>query len=302
MGIKAEFMTSYATLCLKDRAAEHWPVASPWACMKKVLASSGKDPNDFEVFRFALLKHYVDLSVEGTVRAHLANLKQHHSVSDYHARFRDILVEAVLQPLSGPEAIHYFRSGLKRPIFELVMKDAFVRNDGASLEAVVRAGKQAEALLALLAGKSEDSARSPHLPKGKARVDKPGHSGSFQHPAKRLKLGSPGPAKTTKDKVPASLAAAALDLGVSPNLINFRWANRMCVRCGGTNHTVHECTKPVTGSRGVSKACRVRRDNVAIWGAGRPKVPTRICRENVSGLSFTVRRSHSTKTKVGRIF
>jgi hypothetical protein len=75
------------------------------------------------VFRFAMIEHYVDLSVEGTVRARLANLKQHHSVSDYHQKLRDILVEAVLQPLSAREAVHYFRS--KKPIFELVTAGRF---------------------------------------------------------------------------------------------------------------------------------------------------------------------------------
>lgn len=82
-------MTEYAALCLKDKAAEHW------ASMKKTLLSQSRDVSDFQVFCFAMLEHYVDTSVENTVRLRLSKLRQTGTVAEFHAKFRDIMVEAV---------------------------------------------------------------------------------------------------------------------------------------------------------------------------------------------------------------
>ena len=229
MCIGPEQMTSYATLCLKDKAAEHW------ANMKKALIHAGKDPYDFAVFRFAMVEHYVDLSVESTVRSRLSNLKQVHSVGEYHTKFRDILVEAVLHPLGGPEACNFFRNGLKKPIFEVIMRDASIRHEQASLEVVVRAAKEAEALLSMLAGRqSEDSARSPHRPKGKHP-----HKTSSGPPPKRFK-----PEEPPVGEIPKSILDQAMALHIPANVAKFRYRENMCVKCGRHGHNFHACRSP----------------------------------------------------------
>lgn len=73
-------MTDYASLCLKDKAAEHW------ASMKKFLLAQSQHVNDFQVFYFAMLVHYVDTSVENPVRLRLSKLRQAGSVANLLAR------------------------------------------------------------------------------------------------------------------------------------------------------------------------------------------------------------------------
>jgi hypothetical protein len=235
--IAPDQMTSYASLCLKDKAAEHW------ANMKRALAQVGKDPNDFEVFRLAMLEHYVDLSVESTVRSRLSKLKQVHSVAEFHAKFRDIMVEAILHPLSGPEACSLFRAGLKKPIFETLMRDPVVRNEQASLEVVVRAAKEAEALLSMLAGNnnSEDTARSPHRPRHRHA----GHQAKPRGmPTFNTSLSGPPAKKMRTDAPPEGQVTQVQARGVSSSLANYRWRVNKCLNCGKDGHNMDTCRNP----------------------------------------------------------
>lgn len=94
--------------------------------------------------------------------------------------FRDVMVEAITCPFFGPEACSLFKDGLKRNIYEHLMLDASTRNENTSLKNVVRATKEAKAMLRLSAGHSGDSAPRPHRAQGtdsrppeRTRVDRP---------------------------------------------------------------------------------------------------------------------------------
>eukprot|EP00884_Botryococcus_braunii_P008971 jgi/Botrbrau1/18075/Bobra.0062s0061.1 len=77
------------------------------------------------------------------------------SQCQYYNAFRAITVEAVTYPVTGPEACAAFRAGLKPALLELIMKDASVRREMSNVEAVVKAAKEAESLLAMLSGVSK---------------------------------------------------------------------------------------------------------------------------------------------------
>ena len=142
-------LVDHASLCLSGKAAEQW------ALIKKSLALHGKDVKDFDLFKAELLANFVDMSVEDTVRYRLAQLKQSGTVAQYYTAFRAITVEAVTYPVTGPEACAAFRAGLKPALLELIMKDASVRREMSNVEAVVKAAKEAESLLAMLSGVSK---------------------------------------------------------------------------------------------------------------------------------------------------
>lgn len=227
MRIVPSEMTAFATLCLKDKAAEHWTT------IKETLQQQNKDVNDFEVFRFALVEHYIDLATENTVRPRLSRVKQRSSVADYHNRFRDIILEAVMHPLSQPEACSYFRAGLKSSIYEHVMRDSAIRNQQSSLEVVVRAAKEAEALFDVLAGHSEDSLRSPQKTKR-----------ALQSPQLRDDKGKkPKPANSKEGIVGMSdkLLALSDSLEIPRNVAYARFRANKCLKCDKKGHTLQQC-------------------------------------------------------------
>lgn len=82
-------MTTYDTLCLEDKALEHW------SCMKKALLSRSCDVKDFQVFCSALLEHYVGTSISNTVQVHLIELRHTGSVVHFHSKLRDMKLESV---------------------------------------------------------------------------------------------------------------------------------------------------------------------------------------------------------------
>jgi Retrotransposon gag protein len=142
-------LVDHASLCLYGKAAEQW------ALIRKSWVLHGKDVKDFDLFKAEMLANYVDMFVEGTVRFRLAQLKQVDTVAQSYSQLRAIAVEAVTYPVTAPEACAAFRAGLKPQILELLMKDSSVRHEMSNVELVVKAAKEAEALLAMLAGVSK---------------------------------------------------------------------------------------------------------------------------------------------------
>ena len=69
------------------------------------------------------------------------------------------MVEAVQHPISGPEACSAFRNGLKPAVYQLVMRDAMAKDEFEHLDVVVKAAKEAEDLLTVLAGGSHTDHR-----------------------------------------------------------------------------------------------------------------------------------------------
>jgi hypothetical protein len=64
------------------------------------------------------------------------------------------MVEAVQHPISGPEACSSFRTGLKPAVYQLVMRDPMAKDEFEHLDVVVKAAKEAEDLLSVIAGAS----------------------------------------------------------------------------------------------------------------------------------------------------
>jgi hypothetical protein len=238
MRIEPALMTSYATLCLKDKAAEHW------SNIKQGLLSVGKDPYEFDVFKLAMLEHYVDLSVESTVRSRLSSLRQTQSVAEFLSEFRDIMVEAVLHPLSNLEATTYFRAGLKKSVYEHIMCDSSVRHEGATLESVVRAAKEAEALISLLEGRnSDDNAHSPEFrqePRAAVRNRPSSLARDQADDAKRPRTEA-APKHVQQSGAPASLVTQAAAWGIPKPLVDSRFNLRKCIKCGTHGHAASAC-------------------------------------------------------------
>lgn len=214
-------LVANAALCLSGRAAEQW------ALMKKSLVQRGKDPRDFDTFKTEMLSQFVEGKVEHTVRVRLARLKHSGSVASYHAAFRAIMVEAVQHPISGPEACTAFRQGLKPSVYQLVMRDSSAKDEMEHLDVVVKAAKEAEDLLAVIAGSSSSDRddRKDH----KRRLPPMAPTGS-KKPAKAL-----SPQEAT-DK------ARWVKKGLPEKLWHVRNRDGRCIQCGSKEHTTSGCT------------------------------------------------------------
>jgi Retrotransposon gag protein len=222
-------LVAHASLCLSGRAAKEW------ALISKALVVQGKDVNDFEVFKSAMLSQFVDADVESTVRVRLQKLKQTGSVTTYHAAFRAIMVEAVKYPVTGPEACSYFRAGLKPVLLEQLVKDSSIRQEMSNLEIVVQAAKEAESYLAMLAGlvnESKAAGKRPAAPQHDQTAKRPRTSGAS------TSSGYAGP---------SALGPALTDAQKE----EYRRAGR-CYECGKRGHRTRDC-KSKTAAKPATK-------------------------------------------------
>jgi hypothetical protein len=226
MHIATRDLVANASLCLSGRAAEQW------ALMKKSLAQRGKDPKDFSTFKTEMLSQFVEGKVEHTVRVRLSRLRHTNSVASYHAAFRAIMVEAVQHPISGPEACSAFRNGLKPAVYQLVMRDAMAKDEFEHLDVVVKAAKEAEDLLAVLAGASHnDHRREGGAPRQENKRRAPHLAGK---PPKR-------PAQTLS---PLELQAEKnkwVKKGLPEAVFYKRHSDGRCLNCGSLEHTTTAC-------------------------------------------------------------
>jgi Retrotransposon gag protein/Zinc knuckle len=222
-------LVAHASLCLSGRAAKEWPLIS------KALVVQGKDVNDFEVFKSAMLSQFVDADVESTLRVRLQKLKQTGSVTAYHAAFRAIMVEAVKYPVTGPEACSYFRAGLKPVLLEQLVKDSSLRQEMSNLEIVVQTAKEAESCLAMLTGlvnESKAAGKRPAAPQHDQMTKRPRTS----------------PASTSSGYAgPSALGPALSDAQKE----EYRPAGR-CYECGKIGHRTRDC-KSKTAAKPATK-------------------------------------------------
>ena len=220
-------LVANASLCLSGRAAEQW------ALMKKSLVQRGKDPRDFDTFKAEMLAQFVEGKVEHTVRVRLARLKHSGSVASYHAAFRAIMVEAVQHPISGPEACSAFRTGLKPAVYQLVMRDPMAKDEFEHLDVVVKAAKEAEYLLSIIAGASDHATRRDDrlIPR---KVEK-----------RRLPPMAPRDAKKPSKPMSSLEAAAERTKWVKRGLPEAVWFKRhqdgRCYNCGALDHATSDC-------------------------------------------------------------
>jgi hypothetical protein len=232
LNLQPRELVSHASLCLSGRAAKEW------ALIQKSLTTQGRDIKDFQIFKREMVSQFADAEVETTVRTRLAQLKQTSSVAHYHASFRAIMVEAVTAPVTGPEACSYFRAGLKPKILDRINLDTTIRHEVFNLDVIVRAAKEAEAYLAMAAG------RLDHLEekaKGKRPADSAGgHSKRAKQPA--------GAGGTKTPTGPGSSGSGCAPKGKKGKRDYKQWAyrlkNNLCFKCGEPTHVGRPCKTP----------------------------------------------------------
>lgn len=227
-------LVANASLCLTGRAAEQW------ALMKKSLVQRGKDPRDFATFKSEMLSQFVEGKVEHTVRVRLARLKHIGSVAAYHAAFRAIMVEAVTHPISGPEACAAFRSGLKPAVYQLVMRDPQAKDEFEHLDVVVKAAKEAEDMLAVIAGASHTEQRKDHPRKDDRPAPRKDNKRRMPPLARQ---GGKKPAKSLSGPDVTAEKDKWVKKGLPEAVFNRRHMDSRCYQCGSLEHHTPDCTE-----------------------------------------------------------
>ena len=97
----------FAILSLDGEAQKQW-----WPMQLK-LKGEGLDPQDYEVFKQAMLRRWAPVAPGLNARGRLDALRQTKSLDAYIDDFNSIVSNAVDNPIIGAEACYFFQKGLK---------------------------------------------------------------------------------------------------------------------------------------------------------------------------------------------
>ena len=203
-GISSDKRVQCAVQCLEGQAV------SDWYNLRRQLSAEGADACSWDTFHGAMIKQYADVSPDISVRNRLFALRQGSgTVQSYYDSFRAILSLAVKYPVTGADAIWFFKQGLSDRVRTAIA--VYGEND---LDDVVLNAKRVDA--AFGASVSASATASTPIERGSARANAglakraSGPSSSTGGDPKRAKIG-------TWDSVLADL----------------RKKEEKCAKCGG---------------------------------------------------------------------
>lgn len=109
--VASTLRVKYAILCLEGKSVRDW------YNLKRQLLANGKQVDDWDTFCTAFRGLYAEIAPDVNVRNRLLNLSQGSgSVQAYHNAFRAILSQAVDHPVTGADAVWFFKHGLSERI------------------------------------------------------------------------------------------------------------------------------------------------------------------------------------------
>lgn len=112
--------------------------------LKARMEADGLDSSSWPLLKAKLIKHFVEVAPERTVRSRLSELTQTSTVQAYHTSFRAICAEAVKHPIDGAEALFHFLEGLKPSLKQLCAVDPTTGGEWESLSKLVTYAKNIE--------------------------------------------------------------------------------------------------------------------------------------------------------------
>lgn len=141
-------------------------------------------------------------------------------------------------------------AGLKRPVVKVPMRDSPMRNELSSLNALVEAAKEAEALIDLLAGRTSTDTPSSLVPRDRERDSRTWTSipSGPAHPRGSPWVRPPSRLTTiTRSSTTARRTRAIGGSGSQPKGIPYEIARecmfkKACFECGFRNHQHPDCT------------------------------------------------------------
>ena len=179
----------YAVLCLEGKAVQDW------YNLKRQLLADGKDVDSWDTFCAAYKGLYAEIAPDVNVRNRLLALSQGTgSVQSYHDAFRAILSQAVDSPVTGADAVWFFKHGLSEKV-----RLAIAIHGDTDLDLIVHHAKAVDAAMQQISAGSASAGFT-----GGSKGNSKNAGGSSGNPKRTLDYGnkSDGQVKRTKWEFP----------------------------------------------------------------------------------------------------